>query len=98
MKLSPPSVSLYESRALTLIVEAVDPVDGGTLVVAPEKEEVLWVFDLVRQQQADGLQRLLPSVHVVAQEQVVGLWGEAAILKEPQKVCVLPMDITWVGG
>lgn len=64
-------------------------------MVAPEQEEVLGVFDLVRQQQADGLQRLLPSVHVVAQEQVVGLWGEAAILEEPQQVCVLSVDVTW---
>lgn len=52
-------------------------------MVAPEQEEVLGVFDLVRQQQADGLQRLLPSVHVVSQEQVVGLRREAAVLKEP---------------
>lgn len=64
-------------------------------MVAPQQEEVLGVFDLVRQQQADGLQGLLPSVHVVAQEQVVGLWREAAILKEPQQVCVLSVDIAW---
>lgn len=67
-------------------------------MVAPEQEEVLGVFDLVRQQQADGLQRLLPSVHVVAKEQVVGLWREAAVLKEPQQVCVLSVDVTWDGG
>ena len=66
-------------------------------MVAPEQEEVLRVFDLVGQQQADGLQRLLPSVHVVAQKQIVGLRGEAAIFKEPQQVCVLSMDITWEG-
>ena len=83
-----------ESRALTLVIEAIDAVDGGTLVVAPEQEEVLRVFDLVGQQQADGLQRLLPSVHIVTQKQIVGLGGEAAILKEPQQVCVLSMDIT----
>lgn len=64
-------------------------------MVAPEQEEVLGVFDLVRQQQADGLQRLLPSVHIVAKEQVVSLWGKAAILEEPQQVCVLAVDITW---
>lgn len=68
---------------LTLVVEAVDAVDGGTLVVAPQQEEVLGVLDLVGQQQADGLQGLLAPVHVVPQEQVVGLWGEAAVLKEP---------------
>lgn len=46
--------------ALDLIVEAVDAVDAGALVVAPEEEEVLGVLDLVGQHQADGLQRLLP--------------------------------------
>lgn len=51
--------------ALTLIIKAVDTVNGGTLVVAAQQEEVLWVFDLVGQKQADGLQGLLPSVHVV---------------------------------
>lgn len=66
---------------LTLIVEAVDAIDGGTLVVPPEQEEVFWVFDLVGEQQADGLQRLLSSVYVISQEQVVCLWREAAILE-----------------
>ena len=69
---------------LTLIVEAVDAVDGSTLMVAPEQEKVLWVFDLVGQQKADGFQGLLPSVHVVTQKKVVCLWREATILKQPQ--------------
>ena len=85
------------AERLTLIVEAVDSVDGGTLVVPPEQEEVLGVLDLVGQQQADGLQGLLPPVHIVTQEQVVALRGEAAILKEPQQVVVLAMDVTWGG-
>ena len=74
-------VSLF---VLTLIVEAVDAVDGSTLMVAPEQEKVLWVFDLVGQQKADGFQGLLPSVHVVTQKKVVCLWREATILKQPQ--------------
>lgn len=69
---------------LTLIVEAVDAVDGSTLMVAPEQEKVLWVFDLVGQQKADGFQGLFPSVHVVTQEKVVCLWRESTILKQPQ--------------
>lgn len=64
-------------------------------MVAPEQEEVLRVFDLVCQQQADGLQRLLPSVHIVSKEQVVGFWRKATILEEPEQVCVLSMDVTW---
>lgn len=35
-------------------------------MVATEKEEVLWVLDLVGQQEADGLQGLLASVHIVS--------------------------------
>ena len=58
---------------VTFIVEAVDPVNTGTLVVPPEEEEVFRVLDLVGQEQADGLQRLFPSVDVIAKEKVVGL-------------------------
>ena len=58
---------------LALVVEAVNSVDARALVVAAKQEEVLRVFDLVGEQEADGLQGLLASVHVVAQEQVVGL-------------------------
>lgn len=66
---------------LTLIIEAVDAIDGGALVVSPEQEEVFWVFDLIGEQQADGFQRLLPSVHIIPKEQVVGFRREAAIFE-----------------
>lgn len=88
-------VCLCVSPSLTLVIEAVDAVDGGTLVVAPQQEEVLGVFDLVGQQEADGLQRLFPSVHVVAQEQVVTLGRETAVLEEPQQIVVLTVNVTW---
>lgn len=80
-------------RPLTLIVEAVDAVDAGALVVPTEQKEVLGVLDLIGQQQADGLQRLLAPVHVVPQKQVVALWREAAVLEQPQKVVVLAMNV-----
>lgn len=80
---------------LTLIVEAIYSVNGGTLMVSSQQKEVFWVFDLVRQQEADGLQGLLASVYIVSQEQVVALWWEASIFKQPQQIIVLPMNITW---
>lgn len=40
--------------SLTLVVETVDTIDGSTLMVASQYEEVLGIFDLVSQQQADG--------------------------------------------
>lgn len=63
-------------------------------MVSPQQEEVLWVFDFVGQQEADGLQGLLPPIHIVTQEQVVAFWREAAILKQPQQIIVLPVDVT----
>lgn len=63
-------------------------------MIAPQQEKVLWVFDFVGQQQADRLQRLFASVHVVAQEQVVGLRGESSVLEQPQQICVLTVDVT----
>ena len=80
---------------LTLIIEAIYSVNGGALVVSPQQKEVFWVFDLVGQQQADGLQGLFASVYVVPQEQVVALWWKAPIFKQPQEIIVLPVDITW---
>ena len=37
---------------------------------------------------------LLPTVDVVAEEEVVGLWWEPPVLKQPQEVIVLPVNIT----
>lgn len=70
--------------SLALVVETVDTVDGRTLVVTSQDEKVLWVLDLVRQQETDGLQGLLASVDIVTKEKVVGLRREPAILKETQ--------------
>jgi hypothetical protein len=79
---------------LALIVETVDAVDRGALVVTAEDEKVLGVLDLVCEQQADGLQGLLATVDIVAEEEVVGLGGEAAILEQSEQIIVLAVDIS----
>ena len=66
-------------------------------MVPAQQEEVLGVLDLVGQQQADGLQGLLASVHVVAQEQVVALGREASVFKQPKQVVVLAVDVACGG-
>ena len=80
--------------ALALIVETVDAVDGGALVVATEDEEVLWVLDLVGEEKADGLKRLLSAVDVVTKEEVVGFWWKSSVLEESEEIVVLSVDIT----
>lgn len=42
---------------LALVVESINTVDGGTLVVTSKDEEVFGVLDLVGEEQADGLKR-----------------------------------------
>ncbi len=79
---------------LTFIVETIYPVDAGTFVVPSQEEEILRVLDLVGKEKANGLHRLLPSVHVVAEKEVVGFWWEGAVFKEPQEVRILAMYVT----
>jgi uncharacterized protein YqiB (DUF1249 family) len=69
-------------KTLTFIIESIDSVDGSTLVISAEDEKVFWVFDLVCEQQANRLERLLSSVDVVTKEQIVRLGREAAVLEE----------------
>ena len=80
--------------ALALVVEPVNAVDGGTLVVAAEDEEVLWIFDLVCEEKADGLEGLLSSVDIVTQEEVVCFRWESAVLKESEEIVILAVDIS----
>lgn len=54
--------------ALAFVVEAIDAVDGGALVVATQDEEVFRILDLVGQQQANGLERLFSTVDIIAEE------------------------------
>lgn len=78
----------------TFIIEAVYPVDAGTLVVSSQQKEVLRIFDFVGEQQTDSLQALLASINVVTKEQVISLWWKPSVLEESQQICVLAMDVT----
>ena len=82
-----------ERTSLTFIVETVDAVYTGALVIAAQHEEVLGVFDLITQQQTYRLERLFASVDVVPEEQVVRLGREAAVLEQTQQVRVLAVDV-----
>ena len=80
--------------SLALIVETVDAVDRGALVVAAQNEEVLRVLDLVCEEQANGLERLFATINIIAKEKVVGLRGEATVLEEAQQIVVLSVNVT----
>ena len=63
-------------------------------MVSTEYEKVLGVLDLVGKEQADCLQGLLAAVDIVAEEEVVGLGREAAVLEQAQEVVVLSVYVT----
>ena len=50
----------------TFVIEAVNPVDTRTLVVAPQHEEVLGILDFVGEEKTYRLQGLLAAVDVVS--------------------------------
>lgn len=79
--------------SLAFVVEAVDTVDRSALVVAAKDEEVLGVFDLVSEQKADSLKRLLASVHVIAEEEIVGLRWESTVFEKPEEIVILTVNV-----
>lgn len=80
---------------LTLVVESINTIDLSALVIAPQQEEVLLKLDFVGQQENDRLERLLASVNVVAEEEIVGLRWVATVLKQPQEVSELSVHVTY---
>ena len=83
---------------LTLVVKAVYPVDARTLVVSSQNKEVFRVFDLVCKEEADRLKRLLATVDVIAEEEVVRFWRESTVFEQPEQVIVLPVNVTCPSG
>jgi len=75
-------------------------------VVSSQEEEVLGVEDLVSKKQADGFNRILPTINVVSEEQVVIHRREAMVMfgvcpvvgvhnvEESQQIEELPVDVT----
>lgn len=79
--------------SLALVVEAVDAIYGGALVVASQQEEILRILDLVGEQETDRFEGLFATIDVVAEEKVVGFGREASVLEQTQEVVVLTVDV-----
>lgn len=63
-------------------------------MVAPQKEEVLRVFDLEGQQQANGSNAVLSPVNIITKKQVVCLWRKASHIEMVKQVFELAVDVT----
>ena len=59
---------LPETKAvatLAHVVEAVDLVDVVGFVVSAQKEEIVWIFHFIGEEEADALDALLASVDII---------------------------------
>ena len=84
-----------QNRMLTLIVETINSIDTCTFMVTTENEEILGVLDLVRKEKADRFQRLLSTIDIVPEEEVICFRWEAAIFEESEEVVVLPVYVAY---
>ena len=62
-------------------------------MIAAEHEEVLGILDFVGKHKADGLDGLFSPVDVVAEEEIVGVSGEACVLEQFDQIGILSMDV-----
>ena len=81
--------------SLAFVVKSINSIDLSAFVVSSQKEEVLWIFDLVAEKQANTFNGLFSSIDVITKEKVVSLGWEASILENSEEVVVLAMDITY---
>ena len=81
-----------------LVVKSVDSVDGCTLVVASQEEEVLWILDLIGEEQTDGLDIVFAAIDIVAQKEVVRVRGKFAVLEESKQVVILSVNVAFVNS
>ena len=80
--------------ATTLVVKPINTIDACTFMVSAEDEKVFWVADLEGEQETNGLDGLPAAVDIVTEKEIVCIGGEATILKEPQQVVILSVDVT----
>lgn len=72
---------ITQEARLTFVVKSINTVDTRTFVVSSQDKEVLGVFDLVGQKQADRFQRLFSSVDIIAQKEIICFGRETAVFK-----------------
>ena len=73
---------LHAEPTATLVIKAINAIDSGAFMISAQYKKVFGVFDLISKQEGHHLQRLLATVNVIAEKEVVGFRGETAILEE----------------
>ena len=64
-----------------LVIEAIDGGDLSGLVVTSQEGDVSWVLQLQAQEKLECLNRVEPSVHKVAHENIACVWDLATLIE-----------------
>lgn len=85
----------YGVAPFTFIIEPIGAIDSLALMITSQEVELVWVLYLKRQQKYNHFNRLLASVNVITNEEVVfGFWWVTSIIKNTKKIGILTMNIT----
>ena len=88
-------IDLNVISSLALVVESIHTVDGLTFMVSSQKVDRFREFDLVGQEETDGLYTLLATVNVVSREEELTVWpGVSSYVEKSEKIKVLAVHIT----
>jgi len=68
--------------------------DLSRLVVTSQDSDSILIADFEGDEESDGLDGVVTSVNVISHEEVVGVGGLAANLKQLAQVVELTMDVT----
>jgi hypothetical protein len=58
----------HNNQILTLVIEAINAIDGSTFVIPAQQEKVFRVLNFVRQQETNCFQRLFSAIHIITQK------------------------------
>lgn len=83
-----------------LLSESEGVVDPLVLMVSSQQMDLVWESDLECHQKADGLQRVVTSINIVTQEEIVVVFDISVLIwcspkiEESHQILILAMDIS----
>jgi hypothetical protein len=84
---------LHVVTTFALVPETVYFRNVLAFVVTTKHINHVWVLDFVAEKEADGLNALFPPVNVVTKEEISSIRRASSVIKETQKVEVLPVNV-----
>ena len=63
-------------------------------MVSPQQEEVFRILDFIGEKKTDSFQRVLSTIDIISQKEVVRVGRIPSVFEQSQKVVVLAVDVS----